>query len=144
MTIRNETLSTFNIDVHSRITSEVEYEIHFRHIQSRNLPEATVETNHISHPMFRPFPDVLFGSRADPNNPLDPLEAQRTLEKGRLEPLGPRFATILSDLRVEPNECFSLYILTSGERTDFSCNDNADNPDDFFCDHTVCILDNDG
>ena len=40
--------------------------------------------------------------------------------------------------------CYTINILTTGERSDFSCNEVSDDPDDFFCDHTVCILDNDG
>ena len=142
MTTRSETLGIFNIAIHSMIISELDYEISFRHIQNRNLHEATVETTVFTQPRFPPNPDVLFGSRADPNNPLDPLEAHSTLEKGRLELRTPQFATILSDLRIEPDECYTIYIITNGERTDFSCNENEDNPDDFFCEHTICILDN--
>ena len=144
MTTKNETLERFLIEIHSKIISELDYEINFRHIQGNNPTDATAETEVVSHPMFHPNPDVYFGDRADPNNPLDPLEANRTIEKDGFEPYRPLFTTILSDVRIELDECFTINILTTGERTDFSCNEDEDNPEDFFCDHTICILNDDG
>ena len=145
MTIRSETLAEFSIDVHSMITSEVEYTIGFRHIRVGAV--ATVETSDILDPIFDEDFDATFGDRSNPNNPLDFLETTRVLQVGRLEPVRPLRTTIISDVRPEGNESYTINILTTdmnGESVNFMCNENANNPDDFFCDHTVYILDNDG
>ena len=144
MTTAFDTSSTLSIDVHSNIISDLDYQIFFRHIRRRNPTGATVETADLLDPIFDEDFDARFGDRRDPNNPLDPLETVRVLQKGRLEPQRPLAIIMFGDVRPELNECFTINILTTGERTDFSCNDNADNPDDFFCDHTICILDDDG
>ena len=146
MTTIIETLSTLSIGVHSRITSELDYDIIFRHIQRRDINVATVETADLIDPIFDSNFDARFGDRRDPNNSLDILETVLVLEKGRLVPRIPLVTTIFRDFRPERNECFIINILTRDTDGDvtFMCNENADNPDDFFCDHTICILDNDG
>ena len=147
MTTINETLGILNIDVHSKITSEVEYTIGFRHI--RVGAGATVETDDITDPIFDNNFDARFGDRPNPNNEDNPLETTRILQVGRLEPLRPLTTTIVNDIRLEGDECYIINIFiidteTFGGRVNYDCNDNEDNPDDFFCDHTVCILDDDG
>ena len=147
MTIVNETLGTFNIEVHSRITSEVEYTIGFRHIRQGAV--ATVETNEFLDPTFDTDFDAKYGARPNPNNPGDPLERTRILQVGRLEPVRQLVTTIFPDVRPEGNESYiiSVFVIdteTGGGRVNYDCNDNEDNPNDFFCDHTVFILDNDG
>ena len=146
ITTTNETLGTFSIDVHSRIKSEVEYAIGFRHIRQGAV--ATVETD-ILDTIFDTDFDARFGYRLNPNNQYDPLETTRILQVGLLEPIRPLVTTIFPDVRPEGDECYTINIfiidtVTSGGRVNYECNDNEDNPDDFFCDHTVCILDNDG
>ena len=146
-TIRNEAFFVFSIEVHSRITSEVEYTIGFRHIQRRAINVATVETEDILDPIFDEDFDAAFGDRSNPNNPLDFLEKTRVLQVGRLEPLRPLTTTIFHDVHPEGNESYTINILTTdmdGDSVNFMCNENEDNPDDFFCDHTVYIVDNDG
>ena len=147
MTTRSETLSTFNIDVHSRITSEVEYTIGFRHITVGAV--ATVETDDSFNKIFDNHFDAKFGDRPNPNNARDPLETTRILQVGRVQPERPLTTTIFPDLRPEEDECYNINILvinteTSGGRVNYKCNVNVNNPDDFFCDHTICILDDDG
>ena len=149
MTTRNETLGTLSIDVHSNITSEVEYTIGFRHIRQEQYAVATVETDDIFDPIFDTDFDATFGDRLNPNNSLDPLETTRILQVGRFEPLRPLTTTIYPDVRPEEDECYiiSIFIIdtvTGGGRVYYDCNENEDNPDDFFCDHTLCILDDDG
>ena len=141
----SETFGTFSIDVHSKIKSELDYEIGFRHIQGRNLyTEATVETGSFADPTFDANFDARFGDRPNPNNPFDPLEAARILQKGHLEPLSPLRAVIYSDFRPEEDECFTITIFVRDTGRDFMCNENQNNPDDFFCEHTICILNDDG
>ena len=147
MTI-NETLGTFVIDVHSMITSEVEYTIGFRHIRVGAV--ATVETgDFLVDPIFDTDFDATFGDRPNPNDARDPLETSRILQVGRLEPVRPLRTLIFPDIRLEEDECYIINIfiidtVTSGGRINYDCNENANNPEDFFCDHTICILDDDG
>ena len=147
MTIRNETLGIFNIDVHSKITSEVEYTIGFRHIRVGAV--ATVETDDILDPIFDEDFDAKFGDRPNPNNAGDPLETTRILQVGRLEPWRPLTTVVFSDIRPEEDECFTISIfiidsVTGGGSVNYDCNENENNPDDFFCEHIICILDDDG
>ena len=145
MTTTFDTLSTLSIHVHSNIISDLDYQIFFRHIRGRNPTDATVETADLLDPTFDEDFDARFGDRRDPNNPLDPLETVRVLQKGRLEPLRPLTTIIFGDVIPDFDKCYTINILTTGERSDFSCNKNDYNqPDDFFCDHTICILDDDG
>ena len=150
MTTRSETLGTFSIDIHSMITSEVEYTIGFRHIRQKGINIATVETDDIIDPIFDTDFDARFGDRPNPNIEDDPLEITRVLQVGHLEPLRPLWTTIFSDIRPEGDECYVINIfiidtVTGGGRVNYDCNVNEDKTtDDFFCDHTVCILDDDG
>ena len=147
MTIRSEMLAVFRIDIHSKITSEVEYTIGFRHIRQGAV--ATVETDDFIDPIFDLDFDARFGDRPNPNSEGDPLETTRILQVGLLEPMRPLRTTIFPDVRPEGNETYiiSVFVIdteTGGGRVNYDCNDNANNPDDFFCDHTVFILDDDG
>ena len=147
MTIRSEMLAEFSIEIHSRITSEVEYTIGFRHIRQGAV--ATVETSDIFDPIFDTDFDATFGDRPNPENAGDPLETTRILQVGKLEPVRPLRTTIFPDVRPEGNETYiiSVFVIdteTGGGRVNYDCNDNANNPDDFFCDHTVLIVDDDG
>ena len=147
MTAINESSGTLYINVHSRIVSEVKYTIGFRHIRQEAIYVATVETDDILDPIFDEDFDAKFGDRSNPNNPLDFLETTSVLQVGLLEPLRPLVTSIFSDVRPEGDECYIINILTTdtaGDNVNFMCNENEDNPDDFFCDHTICILDNDG
>ena len=147
MTIRSEMLAVFRIDIHSKITSEVKYTIGFRHIRQGAV--ATVETDDFIDPIFDLDFDARFGDRSNPNSEGDPLETTRILQVGHLEPVRPLRTTIFPDVRPEGNETYiiSVFVIdteTGGGRVNYDCNDNANNPDDFFCDHTVFILDDDG
>ena len=141
MTAKFEALETFSIEIHSKIISELDYEIFFLHIPYRDSTRATVETADILDPIFDSNFDARFGDRTDPNNPFDPLETAIVLEKGRLEPSRPLLTTLFNDVCPEPIECYtiSIFIPDACNRCWFQCNE-----EDFFCDHTVCIFDNDG
>ena len=149
MTIRREELGTFPIEVHSNITSEVEYTIGFRHIRRDADDIATVETDDGSDPTFDFDFDARFGDRPNPNVEDDPLEETRILQVGRLVPQRTLFTTIFPDVRPERNESYTISIFvidteTGGGRVNYECIENARNPDDFFCDHTIFILEDDG
>ena len=145
MTMKNETLGAFALDIHSKIISELDYVIGFRLIQGNNPTDATVETADLNDTIFNDNFDAKFGERTNPNNPHDPLEASRILEKGHLEPVRPLETTIFPDVLPELDECYTINILIIDRYHEkFMCNDNEDDSEDFFCDHTVCIVNNDG
>ena len=100
MTTTFDTLSTLSIDVHSKIISDLDYQIFFRHIRGRNFDGATVtvETADFLDPIFDEDFNARFGDRRNPNNPLDPLETVCVLQKGRLEPLRPLTTIIFGDV----------------------------------------------
>ena len=59
----------------------------------------------------------------------------------------PLTAFIRDDLRPENEECFTIRILpvdVLGRRELFSCNDDDSGADNYFCEHTICIEDDDG
>ena len=146
ITTISETIGGVFIEVHSMIISEVEYTIGFRHIRQGAV--ASVETSDFLDPKFDNDYDATFGDRRNPNDPLNPLETTRILHMGRHE-AGRLELTIFPDVHPEEDECFTINIFviateTDGGRVNYKCNLNEDNPDDFFCGHTVCILDDDG
>ena len=141
--IRNQTVSESQaparmdrfpviINIMSERASEIDYEVPLRHIE--NVGEATLEGQQPTTLVF----DAMFGNG-------DPLEEIQLLVAGnqRLQ-----IATfIINDFRAEDRECFSLRVvvidLGLGVRRHFRCNDDGAG-DDFFCLHTICIIDDDG
>ena len=138
ITILNEILGNFPIEVHSKIKSEVEYTIDFiyRELNATVVSEAEIGT--LNH-------DARFGRR----QPItEDLVTDRILERGRNTSQTPLTTLIVPDVIPEGTECFIINIdirdTDPGEgRDNFECNDASD-AEDFFCDNTVCILDNDG
>ena len=54
---------------------------------------------------------------------------------------------VQNDIRPEEQECYTINIITTdieGVRELFTCNEDESNLTDFFCDHTICIDDDDG
>ena len=87
------------------------------------------------------FPsDALFGSRDE----ADTINEQYDLNPNE-SAIEPRIARILDDLRVEPVECFIIrinFLYIPGSREPLAtCNEEGTN---FFCEHTICIEDDDG
>ena len=138
ITILNEILGNFPIEVHSKIVSEVEYTIDFIY---RELNATVVSEAEIGAPNH----DARFGRR----QPItEDLVTDRILEKNRITPQVPLTTLIVPDVIPEGTECFVINIdirdTDPGEgRDNFECNDASD-AEDFFCDNTVCILDYDG
>ena len=89
--------------------------------------------------------DAAFGTRPN-NDPDEPIIQQETL--GPLEnSFAPLQVTIRDDFVPEPYECFSMAIDADdviGRRELFMCNEDGTGATSFFCDHTVCIIDDDG
>ena len=86
----------------------------------------------------------MFGSR---ENSDDPIEEIRNLEAGQLRFSRDLTTSIKNDNRNESLECFTLHIHNSdapGYRDISRCNEAYTNSSDYFCEHTICIEDDDG
>ena len=128
--------NTVVIDVATKRISERIHVIVFRHLESAST--AIVQSNVIVRdPLF----DALFG-----NEDNDPLEESFPLLPGESE-IPSRVTEVLNDFRPEDDECYTIGIFPAditGARELFTCNDDDDMADGFFCLHTICILDDDG
>ena len=124
------------IDVATERTSERTHTIVFRHLESAST--AIVQTYVIQRdPLF----DALFG-----NEDNDPLEERFPLQPGESD-IPSRVTAVLNDFRPEDDECYTIGIFTfeiTGARDLFTCNDDDDMADNFFCLHTICITNDDG
>ena len=100
---------------------------------------STVEANNIQ---FDTSYDALFGSRT---NTYDPIEETIIIEAGEME--HELITFIRNDFLPEGLECFTLLLSgkdTPGYRDISVCNDDSTNSTDYFCQHTICIEDDDG
>ena len=122
-------------------TSERSHTIVFRYQESSNT--AIVETFTIQN---NPLYDALFGNRTD-NVPLgDPIQVIEILNPG-IDVIPSLMTKIRNDFRPEDQECYTISIMTpdiEGVRESFTCNEDDSNSTEFFCDHTICIMDDDG
>ena len=87
--------------------------------------------------------DVIFGIRGSPN---DPIEVHLDLEAGE-SLIQPLFVSIRNDFVPEEEECFTLRIIPAdvpGRDELFTCNEDGENADNYYCEHTICIADDDG
>ena len=119
------------ISVSTASTSERNHKIVFRYEQNTStaLVEALTQPN---NPQY----DVLFGTRV---NSDDPLEVAYLLKAG-VSVIPPLMTMVRNDLHVEDHECYTISILSD----EISCSEDDSDMNGFFCDHTVCILDDDG
>ena len=114
-----------------------------RHPMLFRLPEyctnATVETLTPASNVF----DATFGHREDPR---DSIEEHRDLPLGETT-VSPLQTAIKNDLIPEEKECFTIIIFpvdVPGRKTVFRCNEDIAGADSYFCEHTICIEDDDG
>ena len=87
--------------------------------------------------------DAIFGSR---DNIGDPIEVFFNLEALE-DTIPPRTAFIRNDRRPEDEECFTIRIFpvdAPGRRELFACNEDDYGADNYFCQHTICIEDDNG
>ena len=92
--------------------------------------------------MFNPSYDALFGISYDPE---DPLEDARVISPGETALRGEVIVNIRNDFVIEEEECFTIGIFNEEvpDSVQFTCNDE-DDATNFFCQHTICIEDDDG
>ena len=87
--------------------------------------------------------DAVFGEMREEN---DPIEVDLTLPLGRTTLLNELPTFIRGDFAPEGVECYTVRILAvdvPGIRELFTCNTEA-NATNYFCEHEICIIDDDG
>ena len=87
--------------------------------------------------------DARFGSRDTIHDPIEVFFVLEALQ----DTISPLTTFIRNDLRPEYEECFTIRILPvdiPGNKVLFSCYDDYYGEDNYFCEHTICIMDDDG
>ena len=100
---------------------------------------ATVETLTSASNVF----DATFGHREDPRYPI---EEHRDLPLGETT-VSPLQIAIRNDLIPEETECFTIRVIPVdhvGRKELFTCYEDNAGADSYFCDHTICVEDDDG
>ena len=126
------------INVASLRPSEREYPMGFRLREAST--NATIETQIPSSPVF----DATFGLR---ENPDYPIEEHRNLAPGLLTVQPPLLTAIRNDFIPEHKECYTIRIFlvdVLGRHELFDCNEDGVGADNYFCQHTICIEDDEG
>ena len=133
----SESAALIGINVAATRSSERLYPITVQHNEQRS----TAVVGSLVGDSFNS--DIRFGVRQSPN---DPLIQQADLQPG-LTTLQIITAVIVQDLKIEPEECFTLQIFFTGYSSAreplVTCNAD-DSSTNYFCEHTVCIEDDDG
>ena len=130
-------LFSLQINAASLRTAEREHPMEFR-LQEFST-NATIETLIASSFVF----DATFGLR---ENPDDPIEEARDLDPGS-RTVQPLVTAIRNDLMPEDTECYTIRIFpvdVPGRRELFTCNEDGAGAVNYFCEHTICIEDEDG
>ena len=132
--VQPEEYIPITVNVSTNRMSEINYNVYFQYqdVTSSAIVEPLSSNESIEY-------DALFGERLDLNEPileLQEIKAGQTSTSIQL--------LIFNDLIPEEEECFTLRILpvdVVGLRNLPECNENGDS---FFCEHTICIIDDDG
>ena len=129
--VQPEEYIPITVNVPTNRISEINYNVYFRYQDVTS--SAKVEPLSSNDSEY----DALFGERLDSNKPIEELqeiEAGRTSTSIQL--------LIFNDLIPEEEECFTLRIVPANSpRNRPECNEHGDS---FFCEHTICIIDDDG
>ena len=131
----------------SEVGFDVSIDVETLRVSEKRVPITFILRNDRSTAVVSPhagvlFPsDALFGSRDEHDDTVKELYVLNPNESAT----EPRIATILNDFRVEPVECFIIriyFLYIPGEKEPLAtCNEEGTN---FFCEHTICIEDDDG
>ena len=131
-------LFQLEINVETVRTAERDHPMVFR-LQEAST-NATVETLIAASPIF----DATFGLR---DNPDDPIEETRDMDLGTRVVTPSLLTAIRNDLIPEDLECYTIRIFpvdVPGRRELFGCYEDAEMANNYFCKHTICIMDDDG
>ena len=124
-------------------TSERDHVMTFRLLEGSST--ATVNTRReLTNQVILRNNDAVFGEVRGVNKPID-VTVTLLLGSTKL----PRDLTtfIRGDFNAENEECYTLRILADdvpGVRELFTCNDDQANATNYFCEHEICIIDDDG
>ena len=138
-TSRSQTVSEgsqvnrLTIDVATARTSEKVFTFVFRYLRSRST--AIVQSYVIQRNLLF---DALF-SNAEGSY----LAETFTLQPGQSE-IPSLITSVRNDFHPEDEECYTIAIAAVSPLIYFSCYDDYENGNYFFCLHTVCITDDDG
>ena len=119
-------------------TAEREHPMNFR-LQVSSSTAIVEPLTQVSNPLY----DAVFGTR---NNVGEPIQVFFVLE-ARIDTLPPLTTFIRDDVRPEDEECFTIRIFpvdVPGRRKLFACNEDDSGADNYGCEHTICIEDDDG
>ena len=131
--VQPEEYIPITVDVSTNRISELNYNVYFRYQDVTS--SAIVEPLGFSNVEY----DALFGEQLDSNEPIQELRQIKSGQTSTSIQL-----MIFNDIIPEEEECFTLRILSAdipGVRELSECNENGDS---FFCEHTICIIDDDG
>ena len=120
-------------------TAEREYPMYFR-VQEASSSAIVEPIGDVVDQLY----DATFGSTRDTIR--DPIEVFFVLEALQ-DTISPLTTFIRNDLRPEYEECFTIRILPvdiPGNQVLFSCYDDYYVEDNYYCEHTICIMDDDG
>ena len=134
-------LYPLSINVSTLRASERNHTIVFRYQESSStaLVEAFTTQNN-------PLYDALFGNWTDSVLSGEAILVTEILNPG-IGTIPSLMTKVRNDNRPEDRECYTISIMTpdiDGVRESFMCNEDDSNSTDFFCDHTICIVDDDG
>ena len=119
-------------------TAEREYSMIFR-LQVSSSSAIVEPIGGVVNPLY----DARFGSRDTIDDPIEVFFVLEALE----DTISPLTAFIRNDLRPEYEECFTIRILprdVHGHHVYSDCNEDDYCADNYFCEHTICIENDDG
>jgi hypothetical protein len=131
---------SIKINVSSNITSEQRYLVQFRVLQSTPPGSELASVGPLLSSNIRDF-DVIFG-----NEESNIIREIRRLFAGNRQLSAGVSAAITNDFLSEEFECFTIRIGATddeGVRNVFNCTSDSDSGNDFFCQMTICIEDDD-
>ena len=87
--------------------------------------------------------DAIFGFRSSPESQIT---VYYDIRRGESELPFPLRVFIRNDFLIEDEECFSIRLMSAdiANSAQFTCNDDESGATNFFCEHTICIEDDDG
>ena len=87
--------------------------------------------------------DAIFGNRDNPGQPI----REAVVVQAEQSTIPSLISFIRNDFVPEDDECFTIRIFPDdvpGRRELFMCNEDSAGADNYFCQHTICIIDDDG
>ena len=120
-------------------TAEREYPMYFR-VQGASSSAIVEPIGAVVDPLY----DATFGTRDTIRDPIKVFFVLEALQ----DTIPPRTAFIRNDFRPEDQECFTICIfpgdVPDGRHYFLDCNGDDYGADNYFCEHTICIEDDDG